>query len=351
MRCPALLAATLLLAPLHLAAWAPPAAQALPDLRDDGPYVLWEGRKAKVIRVRQGKVEEAVLAPPFRLELPGLPALALEPAPPAAARAVFPLPAALAAVSDVHGNCAGLVKLLAAQGIVGRDLRWTFGRGHLVVAGDVFDRGPQVTEALWLLRSLETQARAAGGRVHVLLGNHEVMALSGDLRYLNPKYRDLPYAIPFLYGPGTDMGRWLRSLPVMARLGDILFAHAGPSPEFAAAHADLQAVNAGCRAELMGSAGPLLGSAGPLWYRGLVPGAAPGPEPTEDAIGAILGAYRCQTLVVGHSTLDQVTAFHGGRVYGIDAGLKDGRPGELWLQIAGRRYRGLADGTRIPLEQ
>ena len=59
---------------------------------------------------------------------------------------------------------------------------------------------------------------------------------------------------------------------------------------------------------------------------------------------------RARLLVVGHSTLPRITAFHDGRVLGIDAGLKDGKPGELWLQLGGRRFRGLADGSRIPLE-
>ena len=356
MRFLALLVAVLFLAPLHLQAWAPPAVQALPQavqalpsLQQDGPYVLWEGRKAKVLRAHDGQVEESALPAPYRLDLPGLPALRLDPAPPKAARAVFPLPRAIAAVSDVHGNCAGLAQLLAAQGIIGRDLRWTFGKGHLVVVGDVFDRGAQVTEALWLLRSLQQQAREAGGMVHVLLGNHEVMALKGDLRYLNAKYKALPYTTPELYNPESENGRWLRSLPVMARLGDLLFVHGGPSPEFAAAHPDLHAVNAACRQELLGTTGPMLGDQGPLWYRGLVPGAAKGPEPSEEALGTLLKTYRCRTLVVGHTTLDQITAFHGARVYGIDAGLKDGKPGELWLQVNGKRFRGLADGTRVPL--
>lgn len=350
MRFLASLLAVLLLAPAALPALPPPPVQTAPALQDDGPYVLWEGRKAKVLRWRQGRMEETSLGAPYLLDLAGLPPLRLDPAAPEPARAIFPLPRTLAAVSDVHGNYQGFLALLQGQGIIGRNLRWTFGKGHLVVAGDVFDRGPQVTEALWLLRSLERQARDVGGGVHVLLGNHEVMALKGDLRYLNAKYRALPYAIPWLYGPGTELGRWLRSLPVMVRLGDILFMHGGASPDFAASHGDLLAVNAAAGRELLGETGPVLGDGGPLWYRGLVPGATGGPEPTEDAIGAMLRTYRATTLVVGHTTLDRITAFHGARVYVIDAGLKDGHPGELWIQKDGKRFRGLADGTRLELE-
>ena len=351
MRFLATLLLALLLAPAPLPARTVPRATPAATTAQpaDGPCVVWEGRKAKVLRFVQGRTETAPLGAGFRLDLPGLPPLRLDPAAPAPARAEFPLPAAVAAVSDIHGNAPGLLALLTAQGILDRDRRWAFGKGHLVVVGDMLDRGGQVTEVLWLLRSLEAQARAAGGAVHVLLGNHETMVLKGDLRYVNPKYLALPLPPPALYGPDTELGRWLRSRPVLLRLGEVLFVHGGPSAEFAAAHGDLAAVNAAARQEWLGDKGAVMGNGGPLWYRGLIPGAA-GPGASDADVAAVLRAYGATTLVVGHTTLDQVTAFHGNRVYGIDAGLKDGKPGELWLQLGGRRFRGLADGSRIPLE-
>ncbi|MCK7530014.1 MAG: hypothetical protein MZV63_02625 [Marinilabiliales bacterium] len=76
-----------------------------------------------------------------------------------------------------------------ANGIIDRNLNWKFGRGHLVYLGDAHDRGDMVTEILWHLFSLERQAAKAGGMVHFVLGNHELMVLDGDLRFINPKYR------------------------------------------------------------------------------------------------------------------------------------------------------------------
>ena len=71
--------------------------------------------------------------------------------------------------------------------VIDTDLTWSFGDGHLVIVGDVFDRGPNVTECLWLIYRLEQEASAAGGAVHFLLGNHELMVMRGDLRYLNER--------------------------------------------------------------------------------------------------------------------------------------------------------------------
>lgn len=335
--------AILLLAPLQ--AQAPPLLAASAQV-DDGPHVVWEGRKARVLRWRQGKPEETVLPASGLLALDGLPPLQLDPEPAPLQPAVFPLPAKIAAISDIHGNYAAMTTLLVNQGILAKDLTWAFGKGHLLVLGDTVDRGAQVTEIFWLLRSLERQARDAGGRVHVLLGNHEVMNMKGDIRYLNAKYRALPLTAAYLLGPDTEAGRWVRSHPVMVRLGDVLFVHGGVSPRLADAFPTLEAVNAASRDVLPAIKKTLLGGAGPLWYRGMVV------DPVDSAavVEASLRPYQARTVVVGHTTVKQVTAIRPGQVYLIDAGLSEGRPGELWIQTDGKRWRGLADGTRVPLE-
>src|SRR4249920_2247602 len=61
---------------------------------------------------------------------------------------------------------------------------WRGGASHLVSLGDLIDRGPGSRQVLDLLMRLEQEAQKAGGAVHVLLGNHEVMNLVGDLRYV-----------------------------------------------------------------------------------------------------------------------------------------------------------------------
>ena len=113
----------------------------------------------------------------------------------------------VAAASDFHGQYDLMLKLLMNNHIINDKKQWVFGNGHFVITGDVFDRGDKVTEILWFLYQLEQQAEQAGGKVHLLLGNHEVMVLNGDLRYLHPKYVETAKRLqqPFerLYGKDT----------------------------------------------------------------------------------------------------------------------------------------------------
>lgn len=172
----------------------------------------------------------------------------------------------IVAISDVHGAYPAMVRTLSAAGIVDESLAWQGGESHLVVTGDLLDRGPDSRQAMDLLMRLETEAVAAGGRVHVLLGNHEVMNLVGDLRYVaRDEYaafaedetadeRDRWYAAavarePTLtraafdeaappgffahrraFAPGGEYGAWLLQKPIVVVIGDTAFVHGGLSP-------------------------------------------------------------------------------------------------------------------------
>jgi hypothetical protein len=140
-------------------------------------------------------------------------------------------------VGDVHGRYDALFHLLRNAGLVDGAGRWSGGGKHLVLLGDLFDRGPDVTRTLWFAYGLQPQAAAAGGGVHVVLGNHETMVLTGDLRYVSRKERMLAdlhgTAYPRLFDVRrTALGRWLATRPVALRVDDVLLAHGGLGPAY-----------------------------------------------------------------------------------------------------------------------
>ena len=89
------------------------------------------------------------------------------------------------AISDVHGAYDAMVTTLQNVGILDADLAWAGGSSRLVIVGDILDRGPRSRDAMDLLMRLEKESQAAGGYVHVLIGNHESMNMIGDLRYVS----------------------------------------------------------------------------------------------------------------------------------------------------------------------
>ena len=89
------------------------------------------------------------------------------------------------AIGDVHGGYEQFQAILRAAGLIDARRRWTGGRTVFVQTGDLLDRGAASRDVLDLVRRLERDAARAGGRVHALLGNHEVMRLLGDYRYVS----------------------------------------------------------------------------------------------------------------------------------------------------------------------
>jgi len=325
----------------------------------DGPYVVHTEQSTQAIWVCDGEARSLPLAAGARLAAPcgTVTGFALNANNPVAPD-VLPQPKRWAAVSDIHGQTDLFLSLLRTHKITDAHNQWTFDKGVLVITGDVFDRGPLQTEALWMIYRLAQQAQAAGGSVQLVLGNHESMVLRGDFRYLHPKYhlvaRLLQRSMTHLYGKDTELGQWLRVRATVLKMGDVLFLHGGISPDWLQYTPDLAALNAKVRGRLGESrtalnddpqAAWLFATNGPLWYRGYFTT----PRASSAEVDALLRQFDVKRIVVGHTTRDQIVSLYGGRVIGIDAGLKDGVRGELLLWEHGQLYRGLYDGRRLPL--
>ncbi|MGJ1446857.1 metallophosphoesterase [Sphingobacterium spiritivorum] len=261
-----------------------------------------------------------------------------------------------AAISDLHGQHDLFVRLLQQHNIIDQKGNWTYGDGHLVIVGDIMDRGDKVTESLWLLVKLEKQALSKGGRVHYVIGNHELMVFDNDLRYINQKYKD----VASLFGIGYDeffskdsfFGRWLKQKPVIIGINNILFTHGGISPEFvekgltAARTNKLFADSIFTRSKTVYRQNKelefLTRSKGPLWYRGYF---------TDSTFNAqtldfILHGLKKDHIIVGHTSHPTIVNLYDNRIFGVDSSIKNGKNGEILLYEKGIFYRGLLNGQK-----
>jgi hypothetical protein len=265
----------------------------------------------------------------------------------------------ISVISDIHGEYDSYINLLKAADIIDDDLNWSFGTGHLVVLGDIFDRGDKVTEILWHLFGLEKQAVTAGGMVHVLLGNHEVMVLNNELGYINEKYIKVEAITNTyysgLYSENTVLGKWLRSKPVVITINNCIFIHAGISVELIQRNMKIQEINRMFSRKIVGKdlqvidkkADPrfLNGNDGPMWYRGYFLDSTF----SESEVDSILGFYEKEHIVVGHTTYNDIKTLFDNKIFGIDAGIMNEQPGEILLYKEGIFYKVLITGRRIKL--
>jgi hypothetical protein len=264
----------------------------------------------------------------------------------------------ICAVSDIHGEFKSYTTLLKAQGIIDKDLNWNFGTGHLIILGDLFDRGDMVTELLWHLFGLEKQAEKAGGRVHILLGNHEMMLFSNDSRYTNEKYLRVGKIMGLeyrdLYSMQTVLGRWLRSQPVMVSLNNCLFVHGGISAGLLHKNLSTDQINALFSHLTLGE--PIMDEKefndlmflteadGPLWYRGFFTDA----DFSELKADSILSFYGSDHIIVGHTSDNEMKSLFNNKILCIDAGLGSDKPGAVLIWKNNRFFKGTVDGKRTP---
>jgi hypothetical protein len=207
-------------------------------------------------------------------------------------------PERLVAVGDVHGDFDDLCQILKRTGLLDDQNRWMGGSATLVQTGDLVDRGPKGRAAMDLIIGIEKDAAKAGGQVLPLLGNHEVMNILGDLRYVPPQsYADFvdndsgkrrsgayqEYAawykshakllsavkqtvLPateeewmtkhppgFLeyreaFGPNGNYGKWIRSHSAVVKLGGVIFLHGGLDPNLVSLQ--LEQINSQIRGEI-----------------------------------------------------------------------------------------------------
>ncbi len=263
----------------------------------------------------------------------------------------------IAALSDVHGQYEVLIQLLQQHKIIDKNNDWSFGKGHMVMTGDMFDRGPQVNEVLWLMYKLDKQAKAAGGQLHLLMGNHEQMVMRGDLRYVNEKYQTasslLNRSYDALYGQDSELGQWLRSKHTIVKINDTLFLHGGISKEWVDRGLTLARANRLYRDNVDKSKPELkqddllnflfFGN-GPTWYRGYFK-----PNFDTQELASILDYFKVKRIVVGHTSQTRVLGLFDNQVIAIDSSIKLGQSGELLLMKEDTLIRGHYDGTQTPL--
>src|SRR5215210_4251400 len=101
----------------------------------DGPIILYENGKIIKYQINPNGNSFSLTKDSFKFQLKD--SLQIEPT-------EYVLPAKMLVISDIEGNFKGFKSILVGNSIIDNNLNWTFGKNHLVLVGDFFDRGLNV---------------------------------------------------------------------------------------------------------------------------------------------------------------------------------------------------------------
>lgn len=237
-------------------------------------------------------------------------------------------PNKIIAISDIESNYKVFRDFLIVNKVIDENLNWTFGKGHLVLNGDFIDRSYFTTQVLWFIYKLEQDAENNGGKVHYILGNHEIMNIQGDNRDSKWKYKNVAAILGLkqyqLYDTTMHLGKWLNTKNVVERIGSYLFVHAGLSPELIDQQVELKEINQIAKENYQITYFPkshqsnaeryiLNTRTSPYWYRGYFED-----DLEQFQIDKISDYYNCSQIIVGHTIQNNVNRIFEGKIVGID---------------------------------
>ncbi|SEK88051.1 Calcineurin-like phosphoesterase [Aquimarina amphilecti] len=237
-------------------------------------------------------------------------------------------PNKIAFISDIHGDYTYMDCTLKSLKVIDSDGNWSFNKNHLVIAGDMVDRGNEVSSVLWKIVSLSEQAREAGGMVHYLIGNHEQYILKGNFSRVDPLNL---YAIQQMmsfkdaFSDKTYLGKWLRTRPVIVKIGSIVITHGGISPNTANKKISLQQINQAMwdyweNKSVDNSLKEIvLGKTGVTQYRGYIRQNDEIKKATSQQVNTILETYNASQIIIGHTNVPKIKPLYDGKVYDINA--------------------------------
>lgn len=262
-------------------------------------------------------------------------------------------PPRLVALGDVHGDLAAARAALRLVGAIDWDNQWIGGDLVVVQTGDQLDRGDQELQILELYEALTVEAHAAGGAFYSLLGNHEIMNVELDFRYVTDdgfaQFADFEYdpADPELaelpeeqrgraaaFRPGGPWAVTLAGHNVVMVIGDTGFVHGGILP----AHADygLKAINRDTHEWMLGDADEpsiLQSDSAPIWTRVYSDDLA---EPDCESLQEAIDQLGIKRMVVGHTVWPEINSACDDQVWRIDVGMSEYYGGiPMGLEIAG----------------
>ena len=135
----------------------------------------------------------------------------------------------IAIIGDLHGCPESLHLASVALGLADENLCWVAEKTILIITGDACDRGHDSASIYKLIMKWQYEAEVLGSKVIFIIGNHEIMNISGDL-YYNTAEEIASYggaeAKVQAFAPEGWLFEWLKNQAFIVKAGPFIVAHA-----------------------------------------------------------------------------------------------------------------------------
>lgn len=248
-------------------------------------------------------------------------------------------------IGDIHADIEAARLALKLAGAIDDDDAWIGGDLVVVQLGDIIGRSYQDREILDYILDLREKAEAGGGRVHLLIGNHEVFGARLELRWVPdsafPAFDDIPgldlddprlahlpensRARSAALLPGGHFSKQLAEFPAVLQLGETIYVHGGVTPYWA--RYGIDRINEEVRQWFSGRTDE------PVSTLGMDPGnhddsvmmSRHFSRDVDQADCAMLEEslriLEARRMIVGHSVQDSITGRCNEQVWAVDVGM------------------------------
>ncbi|SET09460.1 metallophosphoesterase [Anaerobranca gottschalkii] len=240
-------------------------------------------------------------------------------------------------IGDIHGRLDLLQKSLKLKGIIDDNNRWMAENIQVVQMGDLIDRGPDSLKVIKFVHNLKKQAKNKNSQFHVILGNHEIMALfaglgcdeakmhwyynGGDSVYLEwlkttgrEDYDSSWPCLPEFYedfSPKGFYGKMLLSYRPLLEIDNILFSHGGVIKEIDFDNLNEIVKQIFLNREISQYDQGIFNKKGLFWLR----------DYDEEGIEKINKLRGLRFQVVGHTPKNGISVELGGKLVFVDVGI------------------------------
>jgi hypothetical protein len=153
----------------------------------------------------------------------------------------YPYPPKLIVIGDIHGDIKRFKDILLDANIINANIEWIADPPNTIVIqmGDQIDSVNRDigikewevladTEMLYFTNLLDKLAQSKGGRLISIIGNHEFMNVIGNYSYVSQKSINNNHIKRYeQFKPGGSLSSILSNRPIIVKIGNILFCHAG----------------------------------------------------------------------------------------------------------------------------